>query len=73
VKRVYGAAQSLAHARGREPDPSCHEPDKADNRSAFNGLAQAIIQTTREAGTITVTARAEGLAAATATLTSARP
>ena len=67
---LSGPAKLIGVGNG---DPSCHEPDKADNRSAFNGLAQAIVQTTREAGTITVTARAEGLAAATATLTSARP
>ena len=67
---LSGPAKLIGVGNG---DPSCHEPDKAAGRSAFNGLAQAIVQTTREAGTITVTARAEGLAAATATLTSARP
>jgi beta-galactosidase len=34
-------------------DPSCHEPDKGNSCSAFNGLAQAIVQTTRETGEIT--------------------
>jgi len=42
-------------------DPSSHEPDKADFRSVFNGLAQAIIQTTREPGQITLKAEAPGL------------
>ena len=28
-------------------DPSCHEPDKASERSAFNGLCMAIVQTKR--------------------------
>ena len=46
-------------------DPSCHEPDKASSRSAFNGLAQAIVQTTKEAGKIKLTATADGLTAAT--------
>ena len=67
---LSGPAKLIGVGNG---DPGCHEPDKADSRSAFNGLAQAIIQSTREAGTITVTARADGLAAATATFTSARP
>jgi beta-galactosidase len=42
-------------------DPSCHEPDKGSSRSAFNGLAQAIVQTTREAGEITLKATSPGL------------
>lgn len=40
-------------------------------RSVFNGLAQIIVQTRREAGAVTLTATAEGLAPATMTLTSA--
>ena len=46
-------------------DPSCHEPDKASSRSAFNGLAQAIVQTTKDAGEIKLTATANDLAPAT--------
>jgi beta-galactosidase len=49
-------------------DPSCHEPDKADSRSAFNGLAQAIIQTTHDAGDITLKATADGLTPAAVVL-----
>lgn len=45
-------------------DPSSHEPDKANSRSAFNGLAQAIIQTTRETGEITLKATSPELKAA---------
>jgi beta-galactosidase len=37
-------------------DPSSHEPDKASSRSAFNGLAQALVQTTYTAGEITLEA-----------------
>lgn len=33
-------------------DPSCHEADKGDSRSAFNGLAQAIVQSTHQPGVI---------------------
>jgi len=50
-------------------DPSSHEPDKASHRSAFNGLAQAIVQTTGKAGTIRLKARAAGLKTGSVTLT----
>lgn len=47
-------------------DPSCHEPDKASNRSAFNGLCMAIVQSKRgEVGTISITVTSEGLQSAT--------
>jgi len=42
-------------------DPSSHEPDKANYRSAFNGLARAIVQSTDTAGVIEITATADGL------------
>jgi beta-galactosidase len=58
---LTGPAKLIGVGNG---DPSCHEPDKADGRSAFNGLAQAIIQTTHAVGTITLTAQAAGLAPA---------
>jgi len=37
-------------------DPNCQESDKEPERSLFNGLAQVIVQSTREPGTITVEA-----------------
>ncbi len=49
-------------------DPSCHELDKSDRRSAFNGLCQVIIQSTTRAGAIRLTAKSSGLRAANATL-----
>jgi beta-galactosidase len=52
-------------------DPSCHEPDKGDKRSAFNGLAMAIVQALKEAGEIRMTATAAGLESATATISAA--
>jgi len=53
-------------------DPSCHEPDKASERSAFNGLCMAIVQTKRgEAGPIAVTVAGAGLETATVAVTSA--
>jgi beta-galactosidase len=53
-------------------DPSCHEPDRATERSAFNGLCMAIVQSKRgEAGTITVTVTSAGLETATVEVTAA--
>ncbi|MGO9326231.1 MAG: beta-galactosidase GalA [Terracidiphilus sp.] len=37
-------------------DPNCHESDKEPRRSLYNGLAQAIVQSTRTPGTITIEA-----------------
>jgi beta-galactosidase len=47
-------------------DPGCHEADKPDSpdaatRSAFNGLCLAIVQATKNAGTIELEAFADGL------------
>jgi beta-galactosidase len=49
-------------------DPSCHEPDKATKRSAFNGLCMAFVQATKQAGEIRVVASASGLESATAVI-----
>ena len=56
-------------------DPTCHEPDSFAAgaspqwaRSLFNGLAQVIVQSTREAGEIKLTATADGLGPATVTV-----
>jgi beta-galactosidase len=56
--RLAGPAKLIGVGNG---DPSCHEPDKADRRSAFNGLAQAIVQTTTNAGAIELEASSSGL------------
>jgi beta-galactosidase len=40
-------------------DPNCQESDKAPKRSLFNGLAQVIVQASRNPGTITVEAYTE--------------
>jgi beta-galactosidase len=46
-------------------DPSSHEPDKylqgPWQRHLFNGLCQVIVQTTRETGSLALTASSEGL------------
>jgi beta-galactosidase len=45
-------------------NPSSHEDDKGTKRLAFNGLCCAIVQATKEAGEIRVTANGAGLTAA---------
>ena len=37
-------------------DPSSHEPDKASNRTTFNGLVRLLVGTTFDAGKITINA-----------------
>ena len=56
-------------------DPSSHEPDKADQRTAFNGLCMAIVQAGRQAGEIRVEASSPGLEGASAAIVckAARP
>lgn len=65
---VRGSGSNCGVGNG---DPSCHEPNQADFRSAFNGLCMVLVKATRRAGTIRLTASAEGLAAAELVLTSA--
>jgi len=64
---LTGPAKIIGVGNG---DPSSHEPDKANSRSAFNGLAQAIVQTTASAGQITLTAASPNLRSATLSLSS---
>ncbi|OKP77931.1 glycoside hydrolase family 2 [Paenibacillus sp. P3E] len=58
---VEGAGILLGVGNG---NPSSHEPDKAPVRRAFNGWCLALIQSTAEAGPITVRAVSTGLAPA---------
>jgi beta-galactosidase len=62
---VAGPAQIIGVGNG---DPSCHEADKAAERSAFNGLCMAVLQAKRETGSILVRASSPGLESATLTL-----
>ena len=65
---VSGPAQVIGVGNG---DPSSHEPDKASDRSAFNGLCMAIVQGRRgEPGAVTVTLSAPGLEGTSVTITS---
>ena len=50
-------------------DPSCHEPDQANQRSAFHGLCCLLVRAGDQPGPITVTATADGLTAGTAAIT----
>jgi beta-galactosidase len=58
---IEGPARIIGVGNG---DPTCHEPDKATSRSLFNGLAQVIVQTTKNAGQCVIRATAGGLAQA---------
>jgi beta-galactosidase len=60
---VTGAGHLLGLGNG---DPTCHEPDKGSQRSAFSGLCVAIIQSSQIPGTITIQADSPGLKSATA-------
>jgi beta-galactosidase len=64
---LEGPAKLLGVGNG---DPTCHEPNKSDSRSLFHGLAQAIVQTTRTAGDIRITAASPGLKPGVLTLAS---
>ncbi len=64
---VAGPATLVGVGNG---DPSCHEPDKGSSRSAFNGLAQALVQTTAMAGEIALRAECPGLKPGSVTLVS---
>jgi beta-galactosidase len=54
-------------------DPSCLEPDKAERRSAFNGLCMAIVQSRKESGALVFTASSPGLQPASVTIRSEIP
>jgi hypothetical protein len=63
----YGAAAGL----NQGVELRLHDPPKPPtwSRSTFNGLAQIIVQTTKQPGTLQLSARAEGLTPATLPLT----
>ena len=65
--KLSGPAKLIGVGNG---DPSSHEPDQAHHRAAFNGLAQAIVQTTTKGGKIKLKAEAAGLKTASLTLAS---
>jgi beta-galactosidase len=62
---VAGRGQLIGVGNG---DPNCHEPDKGNRRSAFNGLCLAVIQSDRTPGRISIRADSPGLKPAVAAL-----
>jgi beta-galactosidase len=65
--KLSGPAKLIGLGNG---DPSSHEPDQSDHRATFNGLAQAIVQTTLKGGKIKLAAEAAGLKTAILTIVS---
>jgi beta-galactosidase len=73
--KITGPGKIIGVGNG---DPSCHEPDKfvttkaapspAWSRSLFNGLAQVIVQSTKDAGEIKLTATGAGIEPASVTV-----
>lgn len=55
---VSGSGKLIGVGNG---DPSCHESDLGPERSLFGGLALGIVQTSRQAGNVTVKVTAPGL------------
>ncbi len=62
-----GVGQIIGVGNG---DPSSHEPDKASKRKAFNGLALVIVQSSKKAGELRLSASSVGLSSATITINS---
>ena len=55
--KISGAGALIGVGNG---DPNCQESDKEPKRSLFNGLAQVIVQATKEPGEIQIEAVKEG-------------
>jgi beta-galactosidase len=66
---ISGAGRLLGVGNG---DPSSHESDKAPQRKLFNGMALCLLQATKKAGEIIITATGGGLQPARLTI-KARP
>ncbi len=65
--KISGPGRLIGVGNG---DPTSHESDKGETRKAFSGLCLAIVQSTREAGTIVLQATSPGLEAASASIAS---
>lgn len=66
---VHFYVQGAGHIAGvGNGDPSCHEPNKADYRSAFNGRCMVVVQAGETPGKIVLQASAHGVRGATITL-----
>lgn len=62
---ISGPARIIGLGNG---NPNSHEPEKGNNRSLFNGLAQVIIQNTGEDGEVVLKAKSEGLTTSSITI-----
>jgi beta-galactosidase len=62
---VSGSGRLIGVGNG---DPTDQAPDKGTSRKAFSGHCMAIVQSTKEAGDLTVEATSQGLAPATVTI-----
>ena len=49
-------------------DPNCQESDKGNERSLFSGLAQAILQASKNPGSLTIEATSDELQEASLTI-----
>jgi beta-galactosidase len=67
---VTGPAKLVGVDNG---DPASHESYKGNTRALFHGLALALVQSTKDAGEIRVTARADGLAASSVSFNTVTP
>jgi beta-galactosidase len=63
--RVSGEGALIGLGNG---DPNCLESDKGTERSLFSGLAQAILQASKNPGTLTIEATSDELEEATLTI-----
>ena len=62
---VKGPARLIGVGNG---DPTDQAPDKADSRKAFSGYCMALVQATKQVGTISIEATSPGLTSASATI-----
>ena len=63
--QVSGAGKLIGVGNG---DPTDHASDKGSSRKAFSGFCMALIQSSKEAGDITVEAMSRGLTSASVTI-----
>ena len=66
VFKISGEGTLIGVGNG---NPNCQESDKEPRRSLFNGLAQAILQSSKTAGAIQIEATSRGLTPANLTIT----
>ena len=65
--QVSGQGKVIGVGNG---DPASHESDRGTSRKAFCGLCMALVESTRQAGSITVEASSPGLIPASVTISS---